>query len=324
MNMAEVSVVIPVYNVEKYLSFCLDSVINQTFEDIEIICVNDGSTDKSAFILGRYADFDNRIKIITRENGGLSAARNTGLDAVQGDYVLFVDSDDYVSPLLVENTLELSKKFGADYVSFNNFVLTQNPKKIYLSFCAVDNSLENKFLQEKNLPPSMLADIPLTAWSKLYKTKLIKDNNMKFIEGMQYEDGPWGYEYFCVSRSFVFSNQSLYFYRAAREGSIMLKKDLSVLDVLKSLKLSDEVMKKYGKFDKYKSGILKLNLDLLMFHYNRLTPDIRKIYYKEAKDYITSFVSNGVFELKEAKHRNYLNLFLNCGYEEFEKAVAHA
>ena len=324
--MAEVSIIVPVYNVEEYMSFCLDSILNQTFHDIEIICVNDGSTDKSSFILERYADFDERIKIINRPNGGLSAARNTGIEAVNSEYILFVDSDDYVSPLLVENVLNIAKEYNPDFLSFNNFVFMQNTRKLYLSFCAVDNSLEDKLLTEKSLPASVLADIPLTAWSKLYKTKIIKDNNLKFVEGIQYEDGPWGYEYFCACKSFFLTNTPLYFYRAAREGSIMMKKDKSVMDVITSLKLGDEVMQKHGRFEKYKNTILRLNVDLILYHYNRLSGEVKEIYFNAAKEYFKSFMlyCGGHCELDDEKKNNYLELFLICSYQDFEKAVHNA
>ena len=94
--MVKVSVIVPVYNVDKYLEECLDSIVNQTLNDIEIICVNDGSTDGSLKILEDYASKDDRIKIITQENGGLSVARNTGIDVAKGEYLSFVDSDDFI------------------------------------------------------------------------------------------------------------------------------------------------------------------------------------------------------------------------------------
>ena len=94
--MNKVSIIVPVYNIEKYLAKCLDSLINQTLEDIEIICVNDGSTDNSAEILNEYAQKDCRIKIINQDNAGLSAARNTGINAANGEYIGYVDSDDWI------------------------------------------------------------------------------------------------------------------------------------------------------------------------------------------------------------------------------------
>ena len=98
--MPKISVIVPIFNVEKYLKECLESIINQTFKDIEIICINDGSTDNSLDILNQYAEKDNRIKVITQSNQGLSAARNTGIKYANGEYISFIDSDDYIDTSL--------------------------------------------------------------------------------------------------------------------------------------------------------------------------------------------------------------------------------
>ena len=102
MPAPKISVIIPVYNVEEYLPVCLDSVLAQTFSDFEAVCVNDGSPDNSAAILEKYAKKDARIKVVSRPNGGLSAARNTGLENACGEYIYFLDSDDYIHPQLLE------------------------------------------------------------------------------------------------------------------------------------------------------------------------------------------------------------------------------
>ena len=106
--MVAISVIIPVYNVEKYLGRCLDSVVNQTFTDIEIICINDGSSDNSLEILKRYAQRDRRIKIFTQENSGLSASRNVGMKYASGDYIYFIDSDDYLVKTAFEELYKIA------------------------------------------------------------------------------------------------------------------------------------------------------------------------------------------------------------------------
>lgn len=113
-----ISIIIPIYNVEKYLPKCLDSVISQTYTNIEIILVNDGSTDSSGLICDDYALKDSRIKVIHKENGGVSSARNIGLDTASGDYVMFVDSDDYVEVDFCEKSLKMALEMNADIVSF--------------------------------------------------------------------------------------------------------------------------------------------------------------------------------------------------------------
>ena len=111
-----VSVIIPVYNVERYLAQCLDSVINQTYPNLEIICVNDGSRDGSPDILRRYADEDARIQVIDKANGGVSQARNDALDCARGEYIMFVDSDDWVEPDACENAVNAMREYDADIV----------------------------------------------------------------------------------------------------------------------------------------------------------------------------------------------------------------
>lgn len=109
-----VSVIVPAYNVENNISFCLDSLINQTYENIEIICVNDGSPDNTESVIKEYTRKDSRVKLISKENGGVSSARNAGLDAVQGEFIAFVDSDDFVSERFVERLMELITDYSAD------------------------------------------------------------------------------------------------------------------------------------------------------------------------------------------------------------------
>ena len=117
-NNPKISVIIPVYNVEDYLEECLDSIINQTFKDLEIICINDGSQDNSLNILEEYAEKDNRIKIITTKNQGLSAARNRGLENITGDYVYFIDSDDYLELTAFEELYAVSEEKSLDLIHF--------------------------------------------------------------------------------------------------------------------------------------------------------------------------------------------------------------
>ena len=124
-----ISVIIPVYNVEQYLSKCLDSVVNQTYKNLEVILVDDGSTDNSGKICDEFALKDNRIIVIHKSNGGLSSARNEGLKFAKGQYVGFVDSDDYIEIGMYEKLLEVSLKYGSDVVCSNYYRVTNN--KIY-------------------------------------------------------------------------------------------------------------------------------------------------------------------------------------------------
>lgn len=155
--MAKFSIIIPVYNAERYLRECIDSVVNQTFRDIEIVCVNDGSTDNSLSILEEYAGNDERIKIINQENKGHSGARNAGLDNISGEYCCFLDSDDYFELNLLERANEIFEKFDIDLFCFgseifginDNFVtsitdILEKDLSIAVNYNAIDEILEKE------------------------------------------------------------------------------------------------------------------------------------------------------------------------------------
>ena len=127
----KISIVVPVYNVEKYLSKCLESLISQTLADIEIICINDGSTDKSLEILENYASKDNRVKIINQENQGVSTARNNGLACANGEYVTFVDSDDWLESNSCEELYNKAIQTNSDIVLFSHYDVFPNKKTPY-------------------------------------------------------------------------------------------------------------------------------------------------------------------------------------------------
>ena len=148
---AKITVIIPVYNVEKFLRTCLDSVINQTYQNLEIICVNDGSTDSSPEILKEYFEKDDRIIIINKENGGLSSARNAGLDAATGEYVAFLDSDDWISKNFCKELLKSIIKTHSDAAIAQTHYVYENriEKIIMLIFLHIKRIKQNLFQKLK-------------------------------------------------------------------------------------------------------------------------------------------------------------------------------
>jgi glycosyltransferase involved in cell wall biosynthesis len=177
--MRKISVIIPVYNAEKYIRQCLDSVIKQTFANLEIICVNDGSQDNSDKILAEYAAADSRIKILTQDNQGLSAARNAGIKIAGGDYIGFVDSDDYVDLDFYEKLLAVAEKNNADIVMGATRRFGDNfATRIYPPYKnMVSNKLSEKlaFLRGGGV------------WDKIYKASIIKEHRIDFQVGHNYE-----------------------------------------------------------------------------------------------------------------------------------------
>ena len=260
MGEIKISVIIPVYNVEKYIRQCLESVINQTFKDIEIIVVNDGTKDNSMKIIEEYF-LNERIKIINKENGGLSSARNIGIQVAQGKYVYFVDSDDWIENDAIEI---LYKNCNDEDIVYSNFYYynEKNNKRKKERFY---NSIET----EKG-KYSLINAQGIHAWNKLYKLSFLKENNLKFLENIIYEDLEFNFRSFFLTENVKFINRAKYNYRVARDGSIMNDSKIE-----KSIYSINEIIKSFVDFYNRK--------DLDNFKKFRLFLEIKKLEIWKAK-----------------------------------------
>lgn len=181
--MPKVSIIVPVYNVEKYLRKCIDSLINQTLNDIEIICINDGSTDKSLKILKEYKNKDSRIILLNQENSGQSVARNRGIEIAKGEYLGFVDPDDWIDLDYYEKLYNAAISTNVDIATAGIIRITGIKQKKFLQFNeeTITENINLKFER---------CDVPEKSyiWNKIYKTQKIKEINLKFEEGRIFED----------------------------------------------------------------------------------------------------------------------------------------
>ena len=221
-----ISVIVPVYNVEEYLEECLTSIQHQTFTDIEVILVNDGSTDRSKEICERYCQQDSRFKLINQKNQGLSVARNRGVKESIGEYIMFVDSDDVVKENIVEVLLSYLKE-DVDLVECN---LTQNKEEL-------QKNKPIRVVFEGNSPESLIKciafkEVKFCAFTKLYRRELVE--KVPFLEGVIYEDVYTGMNYLKYIRKMVVVDLKGYYYRV-RPNSIMTtsfnEKNLDIITV---------------------------------------------------------------------------------------------
>ena len=215
MNDVRFSIIVPVYNVEKYLDKCISSILNQTYKNLEIILVDDGSTDLCPQLCDKYAEIDRRIQVIHKKNGGLSSARNAGIDIATGDFIMFVDSDDYISELTCEKIVK-NIASDVDIISFqfqrvyddetkNEIVEEQNTVKI-----VEGNELFRNYINRTDFT-HMVCD-------KAYRNSLFKD--VRFIEGRLAEDMACSYLLFGRARRAIAIKQVFYYYYT-RDDSIM-------------------------------------------------------------------------------------------------------
>lgn len=216
-----ISIVIPVYNVEKYLAECVDSVLAQTYTDWEAILVDDGATDSSGRMCDEYAKKDSRIRVIHRENGGLSAARNTGLNAARGEYVYFLDSDDYILPRTLEELQRTARREQADVVFFDGFV--------FFDECEADDSVSRytrkKCYQTENgremLVQLLRKDEYRTPVQFLFSRKdFFNKHDLQFLEGIIHEDELFTFLVYNADGRVAHCHEQLYA-RRVRPASIM-------------------------------------------------------------------------------------------------------
>lgn len=208
----KVSVIVPAYNAEKFLKECLDSIINQSFRDIEIICINDGSTDSTESIIANYTKLDSRISGFTQINQGLGAARNKGLSIAKGDYVCFVDADDWLSKHFILRLYQQAHIVDAD-IAMGNIVraIPDGSKFVYVDFVKV---MKRQIVCDA-LEKYKIMDIPRRNYvvNKLYKRQSLIDNDLWFEEGVAFEDIEWSTNMAYKLKKLVTARHANYYYR---------------------------------------------------------------------------------------------------------------
>jgi len=242
-----ISVIVPVYNVEKYLPQCLDSVIGQTYENLEIICVNDGSTDKSLDILREYERKDSRIKVIDKKNEGVSIARNTGLDAARGEYVHFLDSDDYIESNLYEEALACFAP-DIDVVWFEHIQRHENGDSHEYSLTLSGAHAVNDDI--------LLSSDAYAPWNKIFKMSCLRKHGIRFPEHIIYEDMAFFWCLFMTSVYKIhFLNKPLHHYRinnSSLMGQTYRKKENSSIC---HIFLLDNIYDTWSKFNIFEDKI---------------------------------------------------------------------
>ena len=235
------SIIIPIYNVEQYLNECIDSIRNQSFFNYEIILVDDGSPDKCPEICDKYAEIDTRIHVIHKKNGGLSSARNCGTEFAHGEYIIYVDSDDYWNnnEALSNLAKKIEEQKFVDVLVFNNIDYScLTGEKIICNREYDVDLLENNSTEDvlKYIFKSGL--FPGAAWVTVTRRKFLEENKISFIEGIKAEDIDWLLNVFLNAEKFSAVNDAFYVYRKYRGGSITGTADIkSITDILYTLEI---------------------------------------------------------------------------------------
>ena len=285
--MVKVSVVIPVYNVEDYLCECLDSIVNQTLKDIEIICINDGSTDKSLDILNEYADKDNRISVFSQENGGHAVATNRGMELAKGKYLYLMDSDDILKvETALEDTYNICEEKNLDFVIFQaiNYYMDNNEfvKKENYSMNKLADYVGDRVFDWRDIKDYIFS-ITVTPWSKLYNREFIKKCGAKFPEGLVFEDNVFFWEVLFNAKRISFYREHL-FVRRWHSSSFTVSGGIQFKHSIQVLKLVWDVFKKYGVFNDYEKILYHNRIDLGYMRFRLISDEFKDEYLAEMKD----------------------------------------
>ena len=308
--MAKVSVVVPVYNVEKYLTECLDSIINQTLEDIEIICVNDGSTDSSLEILNNYAQKDKRIIVINKANSGYGNTMNIGINASTGEYIGIIESDDFADKNMFEDLYKTAKENDADivksdwyhYWSKNKFSRKNNRISHAKAF-KLTNSKQDKSLLR--IDPSV--------WSAIYKRDFLNKYNIRFLEtpGASYQDLAFSFKVFALAERVILTDKAYLYYRQDNMNSSVKSKTKvycvcdeyneidRFLDEYPQLKFEYKIQEEINRYNGYVSSVLRID--------DSVKPEFVKVFSEHFREeYNTGLLGDEFF--KKIKKKEFLTL----------------
>lgn len=298
MQRPKVSIILPVYNVAPYLRQSLDSIIAQTLTDIEIICVDDGSTDESGKILDEYKEKDARIKVIHKKNAGTGAARNDGLKIATGECIGFVDPDDWILPNMYERLYNILQDKELDIVMFTPDVFNDQTQKhegfLYFQDSNFPKILDDKIFNKDDISPF---SYPMCVWNKLYRKKLFDENNIDFAEGLDFEDHKVIFKSLFTAKRIYFIREKLYVYRHSRKGSILSDNDTRMFDHIKIYDIVENILKETGNWEKFHLDFLRYKVHNILYYYTMIKPQYKDEYYKKmAKSLQNTQMSEEEFE----------------------------
>ena len=319
--MIKVSIVIPVYNVEKYLERCLFSIVNQTYKEIEIILVNDGSKDNSGAICDQFVKKDSRAKVVHQENRGLSEARNTGLRNVTGDYVMFLDSDDWLEFDAIEFLLGQAISQNADMVVggvFRTSNVVEHPKNTPVSYLLTQEEYAKRYFKIES------QTIEYYVWNKLYRRKVVE--GIEFPSGFFAEDVPTMFRYILNSQTIVVTDKIVYNYFINTSG-LTAKFTSKHFDVLKGWDLvcqyakssNNDRYKEWAQINRYRADLALLTEIALSLDYK----NIRIVHKVQIKSMIDELKKNKKILLRQAipVSRKILIILFTTSYNLFANAI---
>ena len=324
----KISIVVPVYNTAKYLEQCLNSLCLQTYKNLEIICVNDGSTDNSLEILAKYSDMDKRIVIINQENQGQSAARNAGQNAATGEWITYVDSDDWLN-------IETYEEFYKIYQKNNSFDIFMFNAASYPDGATEENIVLKPFYTSDNWGGKKEGIVNyddcqnpfegnLAVYNKIFKKDFIQKYNLEFPVGKNFEDKIYWMKALLNAKSIYMIDRILYYYRL-QESSVTHTAGRKNLNIFPTLAQIKEEMVKTNHWEESKYAMLQYKYRQYAWFFLSMASDIRNEFYEGAVEDLKKDIQENKYRMdviRDLKDNQLIGAFLNFSADEFyEKLI---
>lgn len=323
MNDVKVSIIIPVYNPGELLNRCLDSASNQTLKDIEIICIDDGSSDGSLDILNRYAKNDSRFKVLSQPNLGAGIARNKGLEYANGEYIVFLDSDDYIESDMCECLYNHAKRLDSDLVLFNNrWYLGDNSTRDFIHFDSFEEDPKTFVFDYRFIHNKVLSGFFGVIWTKFYKKSFLEDNNIGFPSHKLYNDLEFHIKSVLLAKRIAYCPKIFYHYNKLGHPSLQTKyvgkrEAIVFYDVMVGIR--DFLIEK-GFMDEFRIDFLNFTFRHLYSKINEMEEGYKNEFFLKIKEFFESILITAE-EFNQMSFRNlpiYIHIVNSNSYEEFK------
>lgn len=318
--MPKISIIMPTYNVEKYFAQCLDSILESTLEDIEIIPVDDGSKDSCGKIMDDYAAKDSRVKPIHKENGGYGKAVNVGMDAAQGEYISIIETDDWIDPQMFEKLYAAAKESEADCIKGNFYHCPKPDVNIKHNFFDTLPIGKSFVLSEH---PEILMLAP-SIWSALYKKSFLLENNIRCVEtpGASYQDLPFAFEVYSRAKSILLVDEPFYYYRCEEgQNSSTIRSDRKLFAVVDQIQHTIDMMKAVGSWECSKEAVYKHIYNGALLFIGNAHKDLKKELFNEFCKFFNLAESDNIkYTCFNKRERNVVKAMLSFDYNTYRKA----
>lgn len=294
VNAPSISVLVPIYNTERYLEKALDSLRDQTFRNFEVICINDGSTDGSRAIIQNYLDSDRRFKVIDKPNSGYGASMNRGISEAQGTYIAIMEPDDFMESNALELLYSAAEENKADVVKANYWFYWSEPEEKNQIIQVVKPEMANRILDPQEEPGIYLA-LP-SVWSALYRRSYLQNNNIAFLEtpGASFQDLGFSFKIWAYTHAVYLLEDPILYYRQDNETSSVNNPNKAFC-VCAELEEIERTLEKLPNKEKLAPYVYRLKYDNYMWNYQRLSVDLRKQFLKRMVEDLKAGKEEGNF-----------------------------